>query len=152
MGGQYPLGGHGMALYGGLFAVPIFAQTILRYTSQETGLLMLPGALTTALFMPIAGRLSRKMDPRLMLVMGSVLLASSRALLSPMNPQTSGDTLFGPLILRAVGTTFMFLPLSMASLGPIPRKDIACATGFFSLTRHCHKRGNVYVTSTQELL
>ncbi|MDC0747942.1 DHA2 family efflux MFS transporter permease subunit [Polyangium mundeleinium] len=125
----------GMALYGGLFAVPIFAQTNLRYTSQQTGLMMLPGALATAAMMQVAGRLARKMDPRLMLVIGALILAGSLAMFSTMNPMTSGDDLFWPLIVRSLGTVFMFLPLSMASLGPIPRKDVASATGFFNLTR-----------------
>jgi DHA2 family multidrug resistance protein len=29
----------------------------------------------------------------------------------------------------------MFLPLNMATLGPIPKKDISAASGFFNLTR-----------------
>src|SRR6185436_15400526 len=33
------------------------------------------------------------------------------------------------------GTVCMFLPLSMATLGPIPKEDISAATGFYSLTR-----------------
>ena len=138
----------GMALYGGLFAVPIFAQSIMHYTSQQTGLMMLPGALTTAFLMPFAGRLSRKFDPRLLLIFGAVILAGALAMLSPMNPMTSGDNLFWPLIMRSVGTTFMFLPLSMASLGPIPRKDIASATGFFSLTRQLGGSVGVALLST----
>jgi DHA2 family multidrug resistance protein len=36
---------------------------------------------------------------------------------------------------RAFGTVFMFLPLNMATLGPIPKKDVAAASGFFNLTR-----------------
>ncbi|UQA57204.1 DHA2 family efflux MFS transporter permease subunit [Polyangium aurulentum] len=138
----------GMALYGGLFAVPIFAQSVLRYTSQETGLMMLPGALLTAVLMPFAGKLSRRMDPRLMLVLGALMLAGSLVMLVPMNPMTSGDDLFWPLIIRSVGTTVMFIPLSMASLGPIPRKDIAAATGFYNLTRQLGGSVGVALLST----
>jgi len=29
----------------------------------------------------------------------------------------------------------MFLPLTMATIGPLPKKDVAAGTGFFSLTR-----------------
>jgi DHA2 family multidrug resistance protein len=29
----------------------------------------------------------------------------------------------------------MFLPLNMATLGPIPKKDVSAASGFFNLTR-----------------
>jgi len=64
----------GMALYGALFAVPIFAGSILHYTSQQIGMLLLPGALASAVAMPIAAKLSRKMDARLMLAVGAAIL------------------------------------------------------------------------------
>ena len=44
----------GMGLYGTLFAVPIFAQSVLDFTSQQTGLLLLPGAIASAVTMPFA--------------------------------------------------------------------------------------------------
>jgi DHA2 family multidrug resistance protein len=138
----------GMALYGALFSVPIFAQTSLHYTSQQTGLMMLPGALTSAISMPFAGRIARKGDPRWMLVFGALVMASALAMFSTLNPQTSGGDLFWPLVVRSVGTTFMFLPLSMASLGPIPKKDIAAATGFFNLTRQLGGSIGVALLST----
>jgi DHA2 family multidrug resistance protein len=34
-----------------------------------------------------------------------------------------------------MGTVLMFLPLNMATLGPIPKRDISKASGVFSLTR-----------------
>jgi DHA2 family multidrug resistance protein len=125
----------GIALYGSLFAVPLFAQTVLGFTSQDTGMLLLPGALTSAIVMPIASRLVRRMSPRLMLVMGALILALALNLLHPLSPLTSTDDLFWPLIVRAAGTVCMFLPLSLATLGGIPKHEIAAATGFYSLTR-----------------
>ncbi|HEY9806042.1 MAG TPA: DHA2 family efflux MFS transporter permease subunit, partial [Candidatus Obscuribacterales bacterium] len=38
----------GMGLYGALFAVPIFAQSVLHFTATQTGLLLAPGALASA--------------------------------------------------------------------------------------------------------
>jgi DHA2 family multidrug resistance protein len=55
--------------------------------------------------------------------------------LAHLSPQTGTADLFWPLILRSFGTVFMFLPLTMATIGPLPKKDVAAATGFFSLTR-----------------
>src|SRR5205085_522713 len=43
--------------------------------------------------------------------------------------------LFGPLLVRAIGTVMMFLPLNLATLGPIPRHEASAASGFFNLTR-----------------
>ena len=53
-----------------------------------------------------------------------------------MNSGTGADAkLFWPLIIRAIGTVLMFLPLNLATLGPIPKKDVSAAAGFFNLTR-----------------
>jgi len=125
----------GMALYGALFAVPIFATGIMHYTSQQVGMLLLPGALASAFTMPIAAALLSRIDPRVMLVMGGLILTSAVWQFTHLSPQTGADDLFWPLIVRAVGTVFMFLPLNMGTLGPIPKHDMAKASGFFNLTR-----------------
>jgi MFS transporter, DHA2 family, multidrug resistance protein len=126
----------GMALYGALFAVPIFAQSILDFSSQQTGMLLLPGAIASALAMPVAAKLmGRVPDARVMIVAGAFVLVAALAQLSGMNSGTGADALFWPLVIRAFGTVLMFLPLNLATLGPIPRKDVSAAAGFFNLTR-----------------
>ncbi len=125
----------GMALYGALFAVPIFASTILSYTSQQVGLLLLPGALTSALAMPLGAKLAGKVDARVLLTAGAVVLVTALGMLGRLGASTGGDDLFWPLVVRALGTVLMFLPLQLAALGPVPKKDVAAASGFFNLTR-----------------
>jgi DHA2 family multidrug resistance protein len=125
----------GMALYGTLFAVPIFAQTIMHYTSQQTGMLLLPGALASAFAMPIAAKLLGKFDPRVLLVCGGLILVGAITQLVGLSPLTGEWDLQPPLIIRSFGTVLMFLPLNMATLGPIPKEEVGKATGFFSLTR-----------------
>jgi len=125
----------GIALYGALFAIPVFAQSIMGYTSEQTGFLLLPGALASVVAMLIASRTAPKIDPRLALAGGAALLVTSLMFLTRLSPQTGEADLFWPLIIRSFGTVFMFLPLSLATLGPIPKKDVAAATGFFNLTR-----------------
>lgn len=125
----------GMGLYGAMFAVPIFAQSVMRYTSQQTGMLMLPGALASAFAMPVMARLLRKFEPRVLVAGGSVLVICSLWMLSRMNPQTNEDELFWPLIVRGFGTVMMFLPMSMATFGAVPVKDVSKATGLYNLTR-----------------
>jgi len=125
----------GMALYGALFSVPIFAQAILHYTSQQTGMLLLPGALASAFAMPIAAKLVQRFDPRVLLVIGAMILITAIMQLTRLSPQTGEVDLAVPLIIRSFGTVMMFLPLNMATLGPIPKHEVGKATGFFSLTR-----------------
>jgi DHA2 family multidrug resistance protein len=56
-------------------------------------------------------------------------------MLSFINIDTNVYSIFWPLIIRGAGMGFMFIPLSIATLGAIPRKDIPAASGFFNLTR-----------------
>jgi len=137
-----------MALYGAVFAVPIFALTILGYSAQQTGLLGLPSALCSAAMMPIGIKLLRKFDPRVLLVCGMFILIAAMQGLGAMSPMTGADSLFWPLNIRSIGTALMFLPLSMATLGPIPKKDISAASGFYSLTRQLGGSIGVALAST----
>jgi DHA2 family multidrug resistance protein len=55
--------------------------------------------------------------------------------LSAIGPDTGEDAIFWPLIFRGVTTVMMFLPLSLATLGPLPKQDVGAGSGFFNLTR-----------------
>ena len=125
----------GMALYGALFALPIFASTLMHYTAQDVGLMLLPGAIGSALMMPVAAVLMKRVDPRTLLFFGSLVLVTAVLWLGHLTPTTSSDDLFWPLLVRSFGSVLMFLPLSMAALGPIPKKDVGAATAIYNLTR-----------------
>jgi DHA2 family multidrug resistance protein len=125
----------GGGLYGAMFAVPIFAQSFLQYTAMQTGLMLMPGAIATACMMPILGRLNGKVDARLLIAFGAIGTAICMFMLSSINPQSSSDSMFWALILRGMAMAFMFLPMTLAAIGPLPKKDIAAASGFFNLTR-----------------
>ncbi|BAY40584.1 EmrB/QacA family drug resistance transporter [Nostoc sp. NIES-2111] len=125
----------GMGLYGALFVVPIFTQSILRFTATQTGLLLAPGALASAIVMVMLGKLSTKVDARILIAIGAVGTASVMFDLSKLTIDTGTDDLFWPLIWRGAFTVLMFLPLSLATLGPLPKQDISAGSGFYNLTR-----------------
>jgi DHA2 family multidrug resistance protein len=125
----------GVGLYGTVFVVPIFAQTVLQYTATQTGLLMLPGALASAFTMAVLGRNAHRFDPRWLIATGAVLMVATMFTLSAVGPNTGEHSLFWPLIFRGSTTVMMFLPLSLAALGPLPRSDVGSGSGFFNLSR-----------------
>jgi DHA2 family multidrug resistance protein len=124
-----------MGLYGALFAVPIFAQSILHFTATQTGLLLAPGALASAIVMVILGKISTKVDARLLIASGAIGTALVMFQLSSLTPQTGTEDLFWPLVWRGAVTVLMFLPLSLATLGPLPKQDVSAGSGFYNLTR-----------------
>ncbi|MDE1169768.1 MAG: DHA2 family efflux MFS transporter permease subunit [Verrucomicrobium sp.] len=125
----------GMGLYGTLFVVPIFAQGVLNFTATKTGVMLIPGAIASAAGMIIAARLSKVLDPRATIGIGGLMTALVMFSLANLNPDTGEDQFFWPLIFRGLGSVLMFLPLSIATLGALPKNDIPAAAGFFSLTR-----------------
>ena len=69
----------GIGLYAMSFTLPVFLQGNLRMTAEQTGLVLLPGAIATAISMAVVGRLTNRVDPRL-LIASAMLLPYRRAL------------------------------------------------------------------------
>ncbi len=125
----------GMGLYGIMFAVPIFVQNYLLFDATQSGFLLMPGALASAITMIFVSRIAGRVDARLLIAIGAVITVVTGLLLAHINPNTGTSSLFFPLILRGIGTVFMFLPLTLATLGSLPKDDVAPGSGFYNLTR-----------------
>ncbi|MDB6175635.1 MAG: emrB, transporter, family, multidrug resistance protein [Chthoniobacteraceae bacterium] len=125
----------GMGLYGIMFAVPVFVQDFLHYTALQSGLLLVPGAIASAVAMILYGKVASRFSPRLVICAGALLTAATGMILMDLNPSTGVDQLFWPLVCRGLGGVLIFMPLSIATLGPLAKKDIAAGAGFYSLTR-----------------
>jgi DHA2 family multidrug resistance protein len=125
----------GFGLYGAVFIIPVFVQSQLHFTATKTGLLLMPGSLASAVVMILFGKFLKNNDQRILITIGALILCISMWGLGDLSPDTGEEALFWPLIGRGVGTALIFLPLSIAALGGIPRHEIPAASGLFSLTR-----------------
>ncbi|HWA10759.1 MAG TPA: DHA2 family efflux MFS transporter permease subunit [Opitutaceae bacterium] len=125
----------GMGLYGVMFAVPVFVQDYLHFTATQSGLLLMPGAFASAATMIAMGKLAGRIDARILIACGALMTAGTAMLLADINPSTSTHSLFWPLILRGLGSVTMFVPLSLATLGSLPKADISAGSGFYNLMR-----------------
>ena len=140
----------GIGLYGTLFVVPIFAQSILHFSATQTGFLLAPGALFSAVMMILLGKISTKVDARLLIALGAIGSALVMFDLSTISAQTGTDQLFWPLVARGGVTVLMFLPLSLATLGGLPQQAISAGSGFYNLTRQLG--GSVGIAALTSLL
>ena len=125
----------GMGLYGTIFVVPIFAQSLLNFTATKTGLLLVPGALASAAGTFALAPLFKIFTPRQLIAGGCLITIGVMAAFTQINTDTGAEQFFWPLLWRGFGTVVMFLPLSIATLGSLPREDVSSGSGFFSLTR-----------------
>ncbi|HXQ80199.1 MAG TPA: DHA2 family efflux MFS transporter permease subunit [Opitutaceae bacterium] len=125
----------GMGLYGIVFAIPVFVQEFLHFTAMQSGILQLPSAVAAAFAMIMMGRIAGRVDARLLIGTGAMITVVAALWLAQINPDTSAGSLFWPLFLRGLGSVCMFLPLSLATLGDLPKDKVASGAGFYNVTR-----------------
>jgi DHA2 family multidrug resistance protein len=125
----------GIGLYAMSFTLPVFLQNNLRMTAQQTGIVLLPGAMATALSMLVAGRLSNRVDPRVIITVGVLLFASAAWQLSKITGQSGAADFFWPLIMRGLGLGFMFVPLTTITLAELSPEELPQGTGLYNFFR-----------------
>jgi DHA2 family multidrug resistance protein len=127
----------GFGLFSSVFVVPVFAQRLLGYNAMQTGLLMLPGALTAAVCLPIVGRFMQKsnMPPQPMIIAGFAMTALYSFLLSSSTLDTSSHDFFWPLIIRGVGMALISVPLTNLGLYGLRGRDMAQGAALNNMMR-----------------
>jgi DHA2 family multidrug resistance protein len=128
-------GALGLALYGSLFVLPIFLQQLHGFTAWQTGKVILPGAIASAITMAFVGRNAGRLDARYTVIAGSFLFLGAMAMLAHLSLDAGAGDLFWPLILRGVGLGLIFVPLTNAAMADLSFTDLAQGTGMFNLTR-----------------
>ncbi|HEX2948023.1 MAG TPA: DHA2 family efflux MFS transporter permease subunit [Armatimonadota bacterium] len=138
----------GVALYGGIFILPVYLQQMQHYTARQTGIIMLPGALASAVIMPIIGKLVNKFPPKLLITIGVLGASISTYMLHTISSNTSPGDLFWPLVLRGASMGFLWVPLSLASLSSLHGIEMAEGTALFNLSRQLGGSAGIAFLST----
>ncbi|HET7042609.1 MAG TPA: MFS transporter, partial [Gemmatimonadales bacterium] len=138
----------GFALYASVFALPVFLQTVLGYSAWDTGKVILPGALASAVTMALVGRNAHRLDARWMITLGTLLFFASMWMHSRFTMDTGlGDTIM-PMILRGVGLGCIFVPLTNASVADLQPYQLAQGTGLFNLSRQLGGSFGIAIAAT----
>jgi len=125
----------GFGLYGLNLVIPLFLQNVIGFDATTTGLALLPGALATAVSMPIAGRMAKFIDGRASIAVGLGMFAVGSWMLGYLNANAGIGDIFWPRILQGFALGFLFVPLTTATLAGIPRARMSNATGLYTLVR-----------------
>jgi len=125
----------GLALFGSIFVLPIFLQNLHGLTANQTGMVILPGAIASAVTMAFVGKNANRLDARWTVTIGAVLFFIAMWMLARMTLASGPEETFWPLILRGVGLGLIFVPLTSASMAELKVTELAQGTGMFNLTR-----------------
>lgn len=127
----------GFGLYGSTFIIPLYTQSTLGWTATQSGMLMIPAALTTAFMMPIIGQLLQRGVPQQYLVALGMLLFFIYSFwgYKIISPDTGADAFFWMLIVRGVGMGMLFIPITTLSLSTLKGQQIGQGAAFTGMMR-----------------
>ena len=125
----------GFALFGSVFVIPVFLQGLHGFTANQTGLVILPGAIASALTMALIGRFASKLDARPLIAAGALMFFWCMWSLSTLTFDSGASDMFWPLVVRGVALGLIFIPLTGASMAELSPAQIPQGTGMFNVTR-----------------
>ncbi|MDQ0898932.1 MULTISPECIES: MDR family MFS transporter [unclassified Paenibacillus] len=117
-----------IAMFGTMFLVPLYLQQAHGYSPLKTGLIMLPQALASGLFMPIGGKLSDRFGARPLVLAGMALTTISALLLSNMSGDSGVGTVMLPLALLGAGMGLFMMPLNNHLIQSAPQNLVGRVT------------------------
>jgi DHA2 family multidrug resistance protein len=123
----------GGILYGTTAELPLFLQTLMGYPALQSGYAMSPRGLGAFVATFFIGRLVGKVRLRWLLFIGFTLLSYSALLLSQINLQVSMSSIILPGILNGIATSFIFVPLTTATMSQLNQQQIGNAAGLYNL-------------------
>lgn len=140
----------GFGLYGSTFIVPLYTQSILGWTALQSGALMIPAALTTAVMMPLIGRLlSRGVKQQYLVALGLLIFFFySFWGYKILTPDTGKDDFFWMLIVRGMGLGLLFIPITTLSLSTLKGQEIGQGAAFTGMMRQLGGSFGIAVITT----
>jgi MFS family permease len=113
-----------------------FLQLARGLTPTESALLLIPMALAAGIVSPFAGRLLDRVDPRLMLVPGLLLVAISLFLFAwMMNTDTPILWMLVPSLILGFGNAGMWGPLATTATRDLPMHQAGAGSGIYNTMR-----------------
>lgn len=125
-----------MGMMGGVFLIPIFAQTFLGYDATQTGFLFMPMAFAMMIAAPIGGRLTGKVEPRYVIIASTLVAAIGLYCFSFLDPRSTAIDIIWPLALMAFGMGFGMAQRTNIIATVVPTHEIGIASSILALARN----------------
>jgi DHA2 family multidrug resistance protein len=125
----------GLTLFGSSYLFSLYCGAIMGYTAKDIGRVFLVAGVAQIVLMPLVGRLAPKLDARLLLGVGVVVVTASQVMAARLTAQSGFWDLVAPQMVRSVGLSFVFIPVSVLALSDLSSEKRGNATGLFNLTR-----------------
>ncbi|MCL6600060.1 MAG: DHA2 family efflux MFS transporter permease subunit [Alicyclobacillus macrosporangiidus] len=117
-----------VALFVGLFVLPLYLQNIMGYTAIRTGLFMTPAALVSAVGMVISGRLLNKVGARTLGIIGLTILTVTTYGFTKLDMDSTSTSIQVLYIFRSLGMSLTMMPMMTVGMNQVPLRFVAQAS------------------------
>jgi len=138
----------GCGLFSGIYSLSLFLGQVKNLTAAQIGQVLMWVGLPQLAVMPFAPYLMRKLDLRLLAILGISLFSYSNWLNTHLSLNSTGDDLIVSLLLRAFGQPLFVIPLSVIAMAPIQKEDSGDASAIFNVMRNLGASLGIALTST----
>jgi MFS transporter, DHA2 family, multidrug resistance protein len=126
----------GAALYSTTVMIPQFLQEVMGYTATQAGLALSAGAVVLIVLLPIVGFLGQKLDPRLMITVGFILLTFGIWRIGDLYPGIGFWDAVSWRVIMVLGMPFLFVPIAVMSYVGVPQEKNNEVSGLTALARN----------------
>jgi DHA2 family multidrug resistance protein len=126
----------GLTYYASLALQPPYLQGLMNYPVVTAGIVMGPRGLGTMVAMLVVGRLTGRLDTRVLLALGLGLTAWAFYAMTGWTPDVSQREIVVVGLVQGVGLGFLFVPLTTVALATLPPEQRTEGSGLFNLSRN----------------
>lgn len=125
-----------MGLSGGVFLLPVFAQTFLGYTATQTGYLFIPMAIVMIAASPIGVSLVGKVQPKYVIAASTLVGGLGLFLLKNIDARSGPLDIILPLSIMAFGMGFGMSQRTSIIAAVVPTSEVGVASSVLALVRN----------------
>ncbi|HTW12995.1 MAG TPA: MFS transporter [Solirubrobacteraceae bacterium] len=123
------------AMFAQFFFLTLYMQNVMHLSPLSTGVRFLPTTVILVILGPIAGRLTDRIGPRPLMVVGLVLVAVAIYIDSHITVHSGYTLLLPGFILMGLGMGTVMSPMSTAAMNAVDRSKAGAAGGVLSMSR-----------------
>lgn len=125
-----------MGMMGGVFLIPVFAQTFLGYNATESGYLFIPMAAAMMLASPLGGMLTGKVQSRYIIFISTLVASIGIFLFTRLDPRSTAIDIIIPLTIMSFGLGFGMAQRTNIIASSVPQSEIGIASSILALVRN----------------
>lgn len=137
-----------IAMFGGVFLMPLYMQNLRGYTAMQSGMMMLPQAIITGIMMPISGKLFDRYGAKWLTIVGLSVVSVCTYMLSRLTMDTPYSTVTLIMAARGFGNGLAMMPMQTAGMNSVPTNMTARATALNTTIRQVSGSLGIAVLTT----